>query len=352
VALNRRRRRARSDGRRRHQRLSLGTLALIALILLVVALARSLRSGSPPPATPTPASGPGVVGLFVQPDDGRAPILDELDAARALVRLQVYLLSDEEVIAALERAERRGVEVRVILEDNPFGGPGSQATTSDRLTAAGAEVRWGAPAYRFTHIKTIVVDDAVAIIMNQNLTRASFTTNREFGVITTRPADVAQAIAIFEADWERAPDPAGGPLVVSPSSSRTELLRMIEGAQRSLDIYAEVVRDQQIIEALIAADRRGVAVRIIVPDEDDEDNLARLGTLVDGGVEVRGLRGLYAHAKLIIADRQRAFLGSQNLTQTSLDLNRELGILLDDPGILERLNRVFRADYQGASPLA
>ena len=86
----------------------------------------------PAPAAPRGA-GPGVVGLFVQPDDGRAPILDELDAARESISLEVYLLSDAEIIAALERAEARGVEVRVILEEQPFGGAGDQPEVFARL---------------------------------------------------------------------------------------------------------------------------------------------------------------------------------------------------------------------------
>jgi hypothetical protein len=46
----------------------------------------------------------------------------------------------------------------------------------------------------------MVVDDAVTLIMNQNLARSAFTANREFGVVTNQPDDV-QAAAIFAADW-------------------------------------------------------------------------------------------------------------------------------------------------------
>ena len=46
------------------------------------------------------------------------------------------------------------------------------------------------------HIKMMVVDDAVTVITNQNLTQTAFTTNREFGVVTNRP-DTVQAAAIY-----------------------------------------------------------------------------------------------------------------------------------------------------------
>src|SRR5262245_17584346 len=92
-----------------------GSLILVLLLVVIGLLAE--RAGWLDEATPTPASvaadpGTGTIGLFVLPDDGREPILTELDAAQRTITLQVYLLSDEEIIAALERAEARGVAVR------------------------------------------------------------------------------------------------------------------------------------------------------------------------------------------------------------------------------------------------
>ncbi|MCC2630073.1 MAG: hypothetical protein K0S14_3723 [Thermomicrobiales bacterium] len=36
----------------------------------------------------------------------------------------------------------------------------------------------------------IIIDEAVAIIMNQNLTQSAFTTNREFGVVTNHAVGI------------------------------------------------------------------------------------------------------------------------------------------------------------------
>jgi hypothetical protein len=46
----------------------------------------------------------------------------------------------------------------------------------------------------------MVVDDAVSVTMNQNLTESAFADNREFGV-TNRPDAVQATGAIFAADW-------------------------------------------------------------------------------------------------------------------------------------------------------
>ncbi|HKG26814.1 MAG TPA: phospholipase D-like domain-containing protein [Thermomicrobiales bacterium] len=337
----------------RRKPLSFGGLIVIAIIVLILSWRSDLLDSFSPTPTPTPApSGTGVVGVFVEPDDGRKPILDELTAARRSIDLQVYLLSDNDIINALIAADRRGVRVRVMLEENPFGGPGNQPAIFERLLDNGVEVRWSPDPYRFAHIKTFVIDDAVAIIMNLNLTKSAFTNNREFAAITTRPGEVAEADAIFEADWAGSADPPDGPLVVSPSSSRRELLELIASATTSLDLYAEVVRDKEAVTALEDAVRRGVTVRLIVPAERDDDTRAIYFGLMDDGIVVRTIPGLYVHAKMIVADERRAFIGSQNFTATSLDENRELGLLIDDPALLSRLDQTFETDFTGGRPFA
>ena len=54
---------------------------------------------------------------------------------------------------------------------------------------------------------------------------------------------------------------------------------------------------------------------------------------------------LRMHAKIIVVDGARAFLGSENLTANSLDNNRELGILLDDAGIVGQLASIAQKDF-------
>src|SRR5207248_11684636 len=68
--------------------------------------------------------GPGVQGVqvFVEPEAGEHPITDAISAAKKSVWLEMYLLTDRNVIRALEEAANRGIDVRVLLEPHPFGG--------------------------------------------------------------------------------------------------------------------------------------------------------------------------------------------------------------------------------------
>jgi phosphatidylserine/phosphatidylglycerophosphate/cardiolipin synthase-like enzyme len=57
-------------------------------------------------------------------------------------------------------------------------------------------------------------------------------------------------------------------------------------------------------------------------------------------------RYLYAHAKAIVADGQRAFVGSENLSAASLDRNRELGVIVADRRAIATLQATFAADWR------
>ena len=292
-----------------------------------------------------------VTGVFVEPDDGYAPVVDEIEAARCTLDLTMYMLTDDVLFEALIDADTRGVRVRVILDEHPFGMFGDQQEAFERLEDGGVEVTWGQAAFQFTHAKYMVVDGRVALIMNQNFTGAAFTSNREFGVITTSGPQVEQVQAIFAADW--ASEPSGeieGPLFVSPDNSRARLLELIASAVVSIDFYAELIRDVEVLQALEDAVSRGVRVRLIMNASLDPEDVEAIEELVANDVEVRLIESLYIHSKTMIVDGNRALVGSINYSMTSLDRNREVAMLVDEQVLVSRITSVFERDWVRAIP--
>jgi len=55
------------------------------------------------------------------------------------------------------------------------------------------------------------------------------------------------------------------------------------------------------------------------------------------------------HAKMILADSSQAYIGSANMTDTSLHYNLELGILLEYPALIARLHAVFDHIFEFAA---
>ena len=295
---------------------------------------------------------PGAVtGVFVEPDDARAPVLNELNGAQCSIDIAVYLITDEAIIAALENAASRGVRVRLILEEHPYGGGGGQEELADRLRPQGIEFKWSDNEFRFTHAKYILVDRQVALILNLNLTVSAFTTNREFGVVSTDPEAVAGSQHVFDRDWQGdRTATAEGPLIVSPVNSRQRYMALIGHASTSIDLYVEVIRDDEVIEGLGKAVQRGVRVRLIVNAPTTDDDRRVIAQLTAAGVEVSISTRLYIHAKLMVIDGQTAIVGSQNFTPTSLDENREIAMQFADALAVVRCVAIFEADWSTARP--
>lgn len=285
------------------------------------------------------------LSLFVEPQAGRKPLLEKIQAAREEIFVTVYLLSDPEIITALAETDRRGVDVRVILEEKVFGPGNLNKTSKPELEAAGIETRWDRLA-AFTHQKSLVIDSRVVCVLNLNLTRAAFEKNREYNVCSANPEDATEARAIFLADWEgKNYQPKTPNLVVSPDNSRGKLTAFIRAAQSSLDVEMEILEDGKIIDLLVEK-AKTIPVRIILPDLKRVDvNTPAADKLLAGGAAVRTLSSPYPHAKLILADGQRAYLGSVNLSGQSLDENRELGILVAQADIVAKLQDTFNADF-------
>ena len=63
------------------------------------------------------------------------------------------------------------------------------------------------------------------------------------------------------------------------------------------------------------------------------------------------LKGLKLHAKMMLADGERAIIGSINLAPGSFDSRRELAIEVDDKHVVNRLRHVAEHDWKHSRPL-
>jgi len=333
------------------------------------ALATARPTLTPPPAVATNAPlreqlrlrtvAPESLSLIVQPDDGRTPITDALNRAQTSIDLEIYLLTDRDVINALETAVNRGVTVRVMMEPNPCCAQNNamQRSVYAELQEARVQMQWTSPAFRLTHAKMMIVDGDTAFVMSQNLTKSSFLYNREADVVSHDVVDVGATQAIFDADWNRTALIPGNPnFVIANANARAKLLTLINGAAKSLVIESEEMQDPAIIDALITAQRRGVSLRYIgsiappnsaAPTSTDTNTPGRK-RIAMSGASVKVLAIPYIHTKTVVVDSAVAFVGSVNFSAASLDDNREVGILTDNRAIIGRLEMVFTKDWSVA----
>jgi cardiolipin synthase len=291
--------------------------------------------------------------LIVEPQAGMAPLEQMIKSASSSIELVMYEFEDKSIEQLLAARSKEGIAVRVILDDGYFGeGSGANEQAFDYLRSNGVSVHWSPGYFALTHQKALVVDGKEALIMTFNLSPQYYKSDRDFGVIDTDQNDVAPIEQAFDSDWSANDTAAqnGDDLVWSPNS-RAQLLALINGATRSLEIYNEEMADEQVTDALTQAAERGVDVEIIMTYSINWRSAFQ--KLSDAGAHVRTYASgapLYIHAKAIVADDSEAFVGSENFSSSSLEQNRELGVILSDPSVVSALSKVFASDFAGATP--
>jgi cardiolipin synthase A/B len=288
--------------------------------------------------------------LIVEPGAGFSPVYDLISHARHTIDVTMYEFSDTTAEHDLAAAERRGVRVRVILDQRERS---VNSAAYSYLASHAVRVTWSSPRYRYTHQKTVITDGSEAVIMTANLTSRYYATSRDFLVLDTNRADVTAITAVFDADFTRtAVRPGdGSDLVWSPTDSQGTLLALINGARSSLRIYSEEMGDAPVEDALIRAAERGVDVQICGENENGEYDSA-YARLARAGIRISyysSSTGFYIHGKVIEADygtaRAKVFIGSENFSRTSLDDNRELGLIISSHAVMAAIASTFAADF-------
>ena len=297
--------------------------------------------------------------LIVLPDDSSKPIIDAIDGAARTLNVRMFLFTDPTLLKVVIAAKKRGVHVRVML--NPARRSGEQENEESRKTmvAAGIEVRDTSPAFALTHQKSMVVDGTTGFVESLNWETRDLTETRDYAVVTAHKIEVDEMVKCFEADWHQKPfepDPKS-PLIWCPNNGRERIAAFIDSAKKSLWLQNERYQDTVIIERLVQAANRGVRVHIMArpPHKLKKEKLVEavggLRIMHDVGAKVHKLKGLKLHGKMLLADEERAIVGSINLAPGSFDARRELAVQTDAGHVIKRLIKVTHEDWENSHPL-
>jgi cardiolipin synthase len=297
--------------------------------------------------------------LVVLPDDSAKAIVDAIHQAVKSLRIKMFVFTDPSLLAAVLEAHRRGVVVRIMLNPKRRSGVSENDETRSALLAEGIDVLDSNPAFDVTHEKSMVVDDTTAFVKSLNWDAENLTETRDYAIITSEPQEVEEIINCFEADWSRQEFASGktARLIWCRGNGRERISEFIDQAKHSLWLQNERYQDQMIIEHIVRAKVRGVKVHVMArpPHKLKEEKLLEgvggLRILNDVGVEVRKLKGLKLHAKMLLADGERAIIGSINLAPGSFDSRRELAIEVQDKHIVDRLYDVVHHDWKHSHEL-
>jgi len=310
-------------------------------------------------------------------------LVDDIDAATREVHLLYYLMHDDasgrSVADALERAARRGVRCRLLLDAvgakrglRAFRRPLRDAGVCVHATLAGG-LAWRRSARMDlrNHRKIAVIDGVLALTGSQNLADPEFVSghpNREV-VARVRGPVVAQLQALFASDWyietgevlevDASPIPSNGhvPAQLLPSgpaypfeNARDVFVALVQRARRrAVLVTPYFVPDEATLGALRVAALSGVSVQLILSATNNQrlTAWAQAGfydELLAAGVGIALYRPHFLHAKHLSIDDDIALVGSSNLDIRSFMLNAEAGLLCFDAGVVARL-REIEQDY-------
>jgi phosphatidylserine/phosphatidylglycerophosphate/cardiolipin synthase-like enzyme len=273
------------------------------------------------------------VTLIIQPDNGLSPIVTAIRRARTRIDIVIFRFDRVEIEKALAAAVARGVVVRALIAHTNRGGEKRLRKLEQRLLELGVTVSRTADDLPRYHGKMMIVDDRLHVF-GFNFTKLDIEKSRSFGVATTDARLVKEARALFEADATRQPySTSHDKLLVSPENSRERLTGFIRAAKKELLIYDEKVTDKLILRLLQQKANAGVSIRLI--GRGPKGDLIQTARLAD----------LRLHVRAIVRDGTHAFIGSQSLRKLELDGRREIGVIISNAKVAQRMRAVFEADW-------
>jgi cardiolipin synthase len=335
-------------------------------------------------------------------------MLGDIGRARGRVWVETYIFADDEggrrFAEALKERARAGVDVRVHYD--AVGSAMTPGAFFSDLAAAGVKVHayhtlWeGFKRFnplrilnRRDHRKLLVVDEAAGyfggmnIIDNAEPVRrltpprlAQATGWRDVHLRLAGPQQ-GQLAESFERSWCRA---HGRHKARRPRVSLRAQLRQLEGRRgveesihffdsgprgplsRAARVYTGMVRRAQrqitlamayfipvggVLRALLAARKRGVGVRVIVPGKSDVPVVQRVTAylydrLIRRGFRVYERQRRMLHSKVMIVDELYTLVGSANLDPRSLYINLEFLAVIRSAELARQMQQVCRFEME------
>jgi cardiolipin synthase len=354
-------------------------------------------------AASTPLTAGNRVAVLVDGPQTYASIEEAMQAARHHIHLETFIFGDDEIgrkfADLMVRKHHEGVEVRVLYDS--VGSMETPKTFFEGLRAKGIPVREFRPMnpvetplvwkiQNRDHRKIIVVDGKIGFTggINIDSTYSSASSSkpgpeaglqdgwRDTHVRIEGPA-VNQLQTLFMDTWNAAGErtafeprqkyfattaEAGKDLVAivankSESDDRslyaTYLAAFKKAHSRLWITHAYFAPNEELLQAMNEAAKRGADVRLIVPGFTDsritlQATRATYTSLLEHGVHVYQLDDAFLHAKSVVIDGALSIVGSANLDMRSFVHNDEVNAVVVSRDVGQRMEQVFRRDQQAA----
>lgn len=245
-----------------------------------------------------------------------------LKSAKSSIFLQMYALTDPDIVRTLREAESKGISPKIFYDKTASS---SLKSFKNAIAAQGKGLM---------HRKIVVVDHAQVFLGSANMTSPSLRFHDNLVVGLYHPG-----LATFlEEDSPPSPyhfaiDGLSGELWLLPESKNTALGRLVtalDAAREKIRVAIFTITHPTLAEALIRAHQRGVSVKVAV-DFFTEKGSSRqvIDKLYQAGIPIYCSQGAQLlHHKWILIDSSTLIMGSTNLTKAAFSQNKEFFLTL------------------------
>ena len=339
----------------------------------------------------------GTITMLNNGDQFVPALLDAIAHAERTINFAVYIWSEgafsDQLLAALEKKQREGVTVRVLLDG--LGSINVSDEDFEPLVKAGGKVqKFRTPKlgkltrfHRRNHRRAIVIDGeigftggmAVADIWLGNAQDTDHWRDIMFRVTGPLARSLQSAFVDLwvSSSGELLIDPKNYPvnapaaaagverfihLASSPADDDQSMayffLLPILSARESIYLAAPYfIPDKQLQSALVEKAKSGVDVRLMLPGPHTDNWItrasaqARYQELLEAGAKIYEYQPTFMHAKYGLIDGKWSIIGSPNLNSRSRQLDEENAIGIDDAAFGATLKATFIEDLERSTPV-
>lgn len=151
-----------------------------------------------------------------------------------------------------------------------------------------------------------------------------------------------EVVSMLSSPREKLPVPHGEAFFGPNDDCGLRIVRLLDSCETRADICVFTITDDRITRSILAAAKRGVALRIITDDDKSLDRGSDVGKLEDAGIPVRRDRTeAHMHHKFAIFDGSILVNGSFNWTRGASEANQENVTILHAPILITAFQKEF-----------
>lgn len=324
-------------------------------------------------------------------DDMFPDMLRDMKSAKRSIYIEYFIIEPgqmwDAMLAVLEDKLRQGVDVRVMYDDlgsiSSFNFSNARELTQKGIPCVPFNpllALKGTANYR-DHRKMLIVDNEIAYSGGINLSDRYINLEHPYGhwkdtgfrltgegvhsfthmfltfwnAFALKKGEVGTPMPALQ-DSAEAPRETDGyvlsyydsPLEHDATSNQLFIDLLSQSTDYAWFFTPYLMLGDDLMAAMLAAARRGVDVRIIMPGIPDKKLIFRMSrsfyqVLLNGGVKIYEYTPGFVHAKSFVSDDRVATIGTVNLDYRSLFLHFENNSLFYRSGIVEKIKEDFLA---------